>query len=349
MRRTRWTGITATVVVPFMLAAGCSTADDEVTNDSPEDSPEEAEQSSGDEDYATVVKLEGVAWFDRMATGVESFDEDYDVNAFQQGPAQADSAQQVQVIEDIIAQGVDVLAVVPFQPDAVESVLGRAQDAGITVVTHEAPELENTEYDVEPFRNEEYGAHLMDELAERMDEEGEYALMVGSLTSATHMAWVEAAQKHQEENYPDMTFVGDYVETSDDTQTAYERTRELLSTYPDLKGIQGSSAVDIVGAGQAIEEAGLTDDIAVVGTSVPSNVKDLLETGAVDLMSGWDPGAAGYAMNEVARRIRAGEEISSGADLGAEGYDSIEVDGSVIYGNDAWIDVDADNVDEYDF
>lgn len=348
MRRTRLTGAVATLAAALVLTAGCSNADDGVTDANPDAPPPDETGESGTDTYATVVKLDGVAWFDRMATGVEQFGEDHGVDAFQQGPAQADSAQQVQVIEDLIAQGVDVLSVVPFQPDAVESVLGRAQDAGITVVTHEAPGLENTEWDVEPFRNEEYGAHLMDALAERMGEQGEYALMVGSLTSATHMAWVEAARAHQEATYPDMTFVGDYVETNDDTQTAYERTQELLTTYPDLAGIQGSSAVDIVGAGQAIEEAGLAEETAVVGTSVPSNVRDLLETGAVDMMSGWDPAAAGYAMNTVAMNVKDGEEIADGMDLGAEGYESVVLDGSVIYGN-AWIDVDIDNVDEYDF
>ncbi|WP_166356064.1 autoinducer 2 ABC transporter substrate-binding protein [Phytoactinopolyspora limicola] len=353
MRRARLT-IAAAAGIALALTAACSTADDTSSAADPEappgdtDTDDEPPAAEGGETFATVVKLDGVAWFDRMATGVQQFGEDHGVNAFQQGPAQADSAQQVQVIEDLIAQGVDVLAVVPFQPDSVESVLGRAQEAGITVVTHEAPELSNTEWDIEAFRNEDYGVHLMDSMAERMGEEGDYALMVGSLTSATHMAWVEAAREHQEATYPDMNFVGDYVETNDDTQTAYERTRELLTAYPDLKGVQGSSAVDIVGAGQAIEEAGLAERIVVVGTSVPSNVRDLLEASAVDMMSGWDPAAAGYAMNVVAMKIRAGEEITDGMDLGVEGYESVTVDGSVIYGN-AWLDVDINNIDEFDF
>src|SRR5699024_3037064 len=101
--------------------------------------------------------------------------------------------------EDLLASNVDALAVVPFQPDAVEQVLGQAMDDDIIVITHEAPEIENADWDIEAFRNEDYGVNLMDEMAERMDEEGEYALMVGSLSSATHMAWVNAAIEHQEE------------------------------------------------------------------------------------------------------------------------------------------------------
>lgn len=358
--RKRYTRLAA-LVASALLVAACGSAEvdggaggdatGEATGGTTGEATDGSTAAGGDgQTFATVVKLTGVAWFDRMQEGVAQFDDEHpNINAFQQGPAQADSAQQVQVIQDLIAQGVDALSVVPFQPDAVEPVLQQAQDAGITVLTHEAPNAENVSYDLEAFRNEAYGVHLMDELAERMGEEGKYAVMVGSLTSATHNAWVDAAIAHQEENYPDMQMVGDKIETTDDTQTAYQKTQELLSAHPDLKGIQGSSAVDVVGAGQAIEEAGLADSTAVVGTSVPSNVQELLPSGAVDLISFWDPAAAGYALNAAARMLVDGETIETGTDLGIEGYNEVEVDGKVIYGNDAWIDVTEENLDEYDF
>lgn len=356
--RKRFTALSVVAAGALVLGA-CGTAEvDEQAGgattepgDGQEGDTDEADAGGdGQMTFATVVKLIGVAWFDRMEQGVSDFDAEHDdIDAFQQGPAQADSAQQVQVIQDLIAQGVDALGVVPFQPDAVEPVLQQAQDAGITVLTHEAPNAENVSYDIEAFRNDAYGVHLMDELASRMGEEGKYAVMVGSLTSATHNAWVDAAIAHQEETYPDMQQVGDKIETTDDTQTAYQKTQELLSAHPDLKGIQGSSAVDVVGAGQAIEEAGLSDDTAVVGTSVPSNVQELVPGGAVDLISFWDPAAAGYAMNAAARMLVEGETIETGTDLGVEGYNEVEVDGTVIYGNNAWIDVTEDNLDEFDF
>lgn len=308
-----------------------------------------AESPSEEVTIATVVKLSGVAWFDRMEQGVQQFERDYDnVTAFQQGPAQADAAQQVQVIEDLIAQGVDALTVVPFQPESLEPVLQKARDQGMVVISHEASNQQNVDYDIEAFDNAAYGRHLMDALAERMGEEGQYAVMVGSLTSKTHNEWVDAAIAHQEENYPDMEWVGDKIETQDDAENAYQSMQELLVAYPDLKGVQGSAATDVVGVGQAVEEAGLQDEIAVVGTSVPSISKDLLDTGAIDLISFWDPGLAGYAMNTLALMLINGEEPQEGMDLGLPGYESISLDGKVFYGN-AWIDVTAENADEYDF
>ncbi len=300
--------------------------------------------------FATVVKLTGVGWFDRMEEGVNRFDGDYEnVTAFQQGPSQADAALQVQVIEDLIAQNVNAINVVPFQPESLEPVLQKARDQGIIVISHEASNQENVDYDIEAFDNAAYGRHLMDALAGCMGEEGEYVVFVGSLTSKTHNEWVDAAIAHQEETYPNMTLVGDKNESYDDAQTAYERMQEVLVAYPDVKGMQGSSANDVVGAGQAVEEAGKNDDICVMGTSLPSMSGALLETGAVDLISFWDPALAGYAMNSLALMVHNGAAPEDGMDLGIPGYESItSPDGKVWYG-EAWIDVTADNLDQWNF
>jgi simple sugar transport system substrate-binding protein len=117
--------------------------------------------------------------------------------------------------------------------------------------------------------------------------------------------------------------------------------------------VLGSAAGDVVGAGQAVEEAGLQDAIAVVGTSIPSYAGELLETGAVDLAMAWDPATAGYACNAVAYKIIQGEEITDGMDLGVPGYEQIKlvtgVNGvPVIYGA-AWIKMDAENMGDYPF
>ena len=87
---------------------------------------------------ATVVKIAGIQWFNRMEEGVKQFAADTGDDAFLVGPAQADPQQQVALLEDMIAQGVNALAVVPMSPEALEPVLGRAMEQGIAVITHEA-------------------------------------------------------------------------------------------------------------------------------------------------------------------------------------------------------------------
>ena len=209
--------------------------------------------------FGTVVKSSAFNWFIRMDEGVKQFAKDTGIDAFQQGPSKADAAMQIQVTEDVLAQNVDALLVVPYQVPPMEPVMQKARDKGVVVVTHEASDVKNADYDVEAFDNAGYGRHLMDNLAKCMGEEGKYATFVGSLTSTSHNEWVDAAVAYQKEKYPKMEMVGSKNETGDDVAKAYQITKELLKTYPDLKGFQGSAATDVVGVGQAVEEAGLQD------------------------------------------------------------------------------------------
>ncbi len=296
---------------------------------------------------ATVVKLSGVGWFNRMEQGVNKFAKDTGHNAFQVGPEKADAALQVQIIEDLIAQKVDAICVVPFSVEALEPVLKKAMDKGIVVITHEAANQQNMHWDIEAFDNTAYGEEFIKALAEYMDYEGEWAGFVGSFTSKSHNQWVDGAVAYAEKNYPNLKFIGKF-EAYDDQQRAYEKTRELLKAYPNLKGIQGSASTDPAGAGLAVEELGLQDEVFVVGTSIPSVSGQYLRSGATKMIGFWDPADAGYAMNKLAVMVLEGQEVTAGIDLGVPGYNNLSLEGRVLTGQ-AWVHVTAENVDQYDF
>ncbi|CAD7843309.1 Ribose ABC transport system, periplasmic ribose-binding protein RbsB (TC 3.A.1.2.1) [Olavius algarvensis spirochete endosymbiont] len=300
---------------------------------------------------ATVVKIDGIAWFDRMRVGVEEYGEENGYDTFLLGPSQADAAEQVRIIEDLIAEGVDAICVVPFSVEAVEPVLARAREEGIVVVSHEASTQENADAIIEAFDNAAYGEFLMENLAQRMGGTGTYATFVGSLQSKSHNEWVDAAVAYQEANYPDMELVQNKIEEFDDFQIAYEKTLELLTAYPELDGIQGSAMTTAPGAGLAVEERGLQDKVSVVGTSLVSVSEQYLESGATDMIAFWDPAMAGRAMNEIAVRILNGESIDNGANLGVTGYKSIIQDAAKpnLYYGSAWVGVTKDNMNQYNF
>lgn len=297
---------------------------------------------------ATVVKLTGVAWFDRMEVGVKKFAEDTGMDAFQTGHSTADPAEQVRVIEDLIAQKVDALCVVPNSTEALEPVLKKAMDAGIIVITHEASNIQNAHFDVEAFDNTQYGEHFMEVLGEMMKGKGEYTTFVGSLTATSHNEWVDGSTKVQAAKYPDMKLVSNKNETTEDSEKAYQKTKELLKAYPNLVGFQGSAMTDAPGVARAIEEVGKNDSTFVIGTSLVSVAGQYLETGAIDMISFWDPAEAGYAMNELALMLLKGEKPAAGTNLKAKGYQDLQLNGKVLLGK-AWIDVTKDNMNDYDF
>lgn len=305
------------------------------------------EKATSDKDYriAVVPKLTSISWFQRMEVGVKDFAAETGVDAFYTGPSEGDGALQAQAIEDLIAQGVDAICVVPFSTEALEPVLKKAREAGILVITHEASTMTNIDYDIEAFDNADYGRHFMDILGDMTNGEGEYVVTVGSLTSESHNQWVDAAIELQKEKYPNMSQYGDKIETADNQSTAYNKIKEVLTANPNIKAIQGSAMPDVVGAALAVEELGLQGKIAIAGTSLVSVCSKYIQNGTIEVGSFWDPALAGKAMIKLAIKVLDGETVESGLDLGIEGYDNLTLDGKVLSGQ-AWIDITKDNVND---
>lgn len=198
----------AVVLLLIALIAGCVAPAAAPAPAAGEVATEAAAPAASDLTFTTVVKIAGINWFNRMEEGVKKFGAETGVNASLVGPAEADAAQQIPIIEDLIAQGVDALCVIPMDPTQLDPVLKKAMDAGITVITHEASNQVNMHWDIEAFDNMAFGAGLMDRLAAAMGEEGEYAVFVGSLGSKTHNEWVDGGIARQKEAYPNMKMVG---------------------------------------------------------------------------------------------------------------------------------------------
>ena len=144
-------------------------------------------------EIVTVVKIGGIPWFNAMEVGIQKEGKELGVNASMIGPTQADAAQQVRAVEDLIARKVDVIAVVPNDAVALEPVFKRAQEAGIKVLTHESPDQKFNDWNVELTSAQGFGEQHMEALAKAMGGKGKYIVYVGSLTVPLHNKWADAA------------------------------------------------------------------------------------------------------------------------------------------------------------
>lgn len=303
---------------------------------------------------ATVVKVDGIAWFDRMRDGVKQFGADTGHDTWMVGPSQADAAAQVQIVENLIAQGVDAICIVPFSVEAVEPVLKKARDRGIVVIAHEASNIQNADYVIEAFDNLAYGANLMQVLGKYMGGKGKYVATVGSLTSKSQNEWIDGAVAYQKKNFPEMQLVTQRLETYDDANTDYNKLKEVITTYPDIKGIVGGPMPTSAGAGRLIAERGLKGKLFFSGTGLVSVAGEYLKNGDIQYIQFWDPAVAGYAMNELAVMVLSGKkaEIKAGLNLGLPGYtDLLAPDAAkpnLLYGA-GWVGVTKDNMDKYNF
>lgn len=305
-------------------------------------------------EIVVVPKDASNPWFVRMNTGVEEYAAAHPEDTiYQKGTAEIDATLQAQLVDDLVAQGVDAICVVPVDIKSIEPSLKAAREAGIVVIAHEGAALENVDYDIEAFNNELYGAFIMDNLAAAMGGEGLYTTMVADLTNGSHNEWADGGVKRATEAYPNMTLLeaDPRVESHDNGDTAYNVAKELFKKYPDLKGIMGTSSFDAPGVARAIEELGLSGKVFTAGTGMPGDNAELLKSGAVQYLTLWDPALAGQAMVALAQKILAGEEITAPLDLGVEGYTALQFkEGSdTVFEGQGWITITAENVDSFGF
>ncbi len=94
------------------------------------------------------------------------------------GPANVDPAQQVKLVEDLIAKKVAAIGIVPLDVAVLAPVLKRAQEAGIKVIAHEGPEQDGRDWNIDLIDSVKFGQVQMEKLAAEMGGKGEYIAFV---------------------------------------------------------------------------------------------------------------------------------------------------------------------------
>ena len=117
------------------------------------------------------------------------------------------------------------------------------------VLTHESPDQQIGQWDIETIDSEKYAQANVDELAKDMGGKGGYAIYVGSLTVPLHNARADSAIKYQKEKYPDMFEVTSRLPVAESIDKSYATTLDLMKTYPQMKGIIGFGSLGPIGAG----------------------------------------------------------------------------------------------------
>lgn len=330
------------------MLVGC--VSDDGGKGSESDKSKDGATPDGDLTMAVVPKLMGIPYFNASEDGAIKAGKDLDVGVDYTGPTEADASAQVKVIEDLISKSVNVIAVAPNDPASVEPVLKKAKDAGIFVMDWDTEANKDlVDISVKQVDDEEFGRHMAKRLVEAMGvEEGEIAIVTGGLSASNLNLWIEAAQKEFEENYPGIKIVSEKIPTDEKQQVAFQKTLDLIKSYPDLKGVLAVSTPAPLGVAQAVQEKGLQDKIAVVGSALPTDSAPFLEDGSLDTAVLWDPGKLGFLTVALGKMLVNGEMPTDGQEIEGVGPIKVLEDGkTVIMGPPA--DFTKENAADFDF
>src|SRR5215210_1732796 len=203
---------------------------------------------------AFMPKSKGNAYFVSCKQGADLAAKDLGVELIFDGPTTPDPARQNEIIENWITLGVDVIAAACENKEGISTALRKAQSKGIKVVTYDADALPDARsFFVNQATPEGIGYGMMDEAARLLNSEGEFAMILATLTAANQQEWRKHIEARLAEKYPKMKLVA--VRPCDDLKDkAQSEATAMMSANPNLKLIMSICSPGVPGAAEAVKQ-----------------------------------------------------------------------------------------------
>lgn len=264
---------------------------------------------------ALVVKAQGIGFFEAAAKGAEEAAAELgDVEIIYTGPTDTTAEGQIEVINSLIAQGVDAIAISANDPDALVPALQKAMERGITVISWDSGVAEaGRQMHLNPSSTELIGNTIIKLAADHMPDGGDVAILSATATATNQNAWIAAAEAVLP-NYAGVNLVAT-VYGDDLSDKSYREAQGLMTTYPDLKAIIAPTTVGILAACQAVTDAGKIGQVNVTGLGLPSEMAGCVESGATQSFAIWNPIDLGYAATMLAFNIHNGAATEAGSEI----------------------------------
>ncbi len=258
---------------------------------------------------AMVVKNLGNSFFEACRDGgLEVADELGGVELIYQGPSTPTAEGQIEIIDSLIAQKVDAIAISANDVDALVPIAKKAMKNGIKVISFDSGVAEEGRIlHLAPSGDKFIGRSQVKMLAGLIDYKGEIAILSASSQATNQNAWIKWMKKELEKSdYKDMKLVS-VVYGDDLSDKSYREAMGLFKSYPNLRGIISPTTVGIAATGKALEDSGLAGKIELTGLGLPSEMKQYIKNGTCREMSLWNPIDLGYSATYIAYMLVKGE------------------------------------------
>ncbi len=275
---------------------------------------EEMAEAEGEELYVFLPKSLDNPYWDECRIGMEDKMAELGVQAEFLGPDTADAAKQVAIFESVIARNPAGIAVSPNDPATVEAAIKTAMDAGIPVLAWDADAPDSERIAYVGTNNVTAGETAGHELAKAINEEGQVAILHGSLSAANAIERVEGFETAIAE-YPNIEIVATEP-TEDSVSTALSKAEALLQAHPDLAAFYGVTGSGVPGASGAVKQADKCGEVAVVGFDVVPQGIEAMREGCAQALISQRP----YGMTQ--QTLQMLYDMHRGEELDQEYYDT---------------------------
>jgi len=283
--------------------------------------------SAKDVKIGLVVKSLGNGFFEAANKGAqEAAKELGGVEVIYTGPTSTTAEGQIEVINSLIAQGVDAIAISANDPDAVVPALKKAKQRGIKVISWDSGvNKDGRILQLNPSSNELIGKMCLTLVKDHLDGgKGDFAILSATTTSTNQNIWIDQMKK-QLKDFPGLNLVTT-VYGDDLSDKSYREAQGLLTSHPEVKVIVAPTTVGVLAASQAVKDAGKIGQVYVTGLGLPSEMAGAIKSGATKEFAIWNPIDLGYSATEIAYRLVKGEtDGKPGSEINAGRMGKIKV------------------------
>jgi rhamnose transport system substrate-binding protein len=296
---------------------------------------------------AMMPKAKGDPYFVSCRVGAEEAARELGVDLIWDGPTSLDAARQNELVENWITRKVDVIAVAVENRGGISSVLRKARERGIKVLTWDADaEPDARDFFVNQATSEGIANTLTDEAARLLGGKGEFAIITGALSAANQNEWIAYIKKRQAEKYPNLK-LATIRPSDDDRDKAFAETQTIMRVFPSVKLVMAISAPAVPGSAEAVRQANRRD-VNVIGLSLPNMNKPYVHDGWVQTVVLWNTRDLGYLTVLAGSLITQNKISSTTSSFDAGRLGTIQIRGSeIVLG--APVMFTKANIDKFDF
>jgi rhamnose transport system substrate-binding protein len=297
---------------------------------------------------AMMPKAKGDPYFVSCRTGAEDAAKELGVDLIWDGPTGLDPAKQNEVVESWITRKVDAIAVAVENAPGISTVLRKARERGIKVVTWDADaQPDARDFFINQATPEGIGDTLTDEAARLLNGKGKFVIITGALSAANQNLWIAAIKKRLAEKFPDLKLLA-IRPSDDDRDKAFSETQTAMKVYPDLNLVMAISAPAVPAAGEAVLQAGRKGDVKVIGLSLPNLNKKYVHEGVTQAVVLWNTHNLGYLTVYTSALLAQGKLARGATSLDAGSLGKIEISGDqVVLGKP--VIFNKANIDQFNF
>lgn len=298
-----------------------------------------------------VPKLIGIGYFAATTLGMEQAAEELgNVDVSTDGPTEANIDDQITVIDNYITQGVHGVLYAANDPVAIAPVLRTALERGIHVVGYDADaEPDAREWFVNQAQFNGIAKAMIDSIVAEIGADGSFAIVTSTFTTPNQARWIAEMWAYAGQCYPELEWL-ETVEAQEDNILSFNQANTLINKYgDDLQGLFGMTSVATPAAAEAVTQAGLCGEVAVVGLATPNAMAPYVNDGCVESVVLWNPVDLGYAAVYVMRALVDGALEAGDTSVEAGRLGTLQIiNGSEVLLGPPFI-YTADNINDFDF